>query len=227
MNIKEEIKNYLIENEDKQNAPFERRIVCTNKRVYGLKTKLVEDKAREMAKRNISVQDLSFDSYEEIMIAGMMIGHKKISSREKIEELKTILPYIDCWGLCDSIVPRLKKMEDQKEFFVSLLDSKKVFYIRVGIVWLMRYFLKNDLKNTIFLIKNVKNDDYYVKMAQSWTYAEAFIYDFNFMLDLVKKEKDKFIQKKTISKAIESYRISETQKQTLRDLREGLKRVEV
>lgn len=223
MSVKEEIKKYLIENEDKQNAPFERRIVCTNKRVYGLKTKLVEDKAREMARRNISVQDLSFDSYEEIMIAGMMIGHKKISSREKIEELKTILPYIDCWGLCDSIVPRLRKMEDQKEFFVSLLDSEKVFYIRVGIVWLMRYFLKNELKDTIILIKNVKNDDYYVKMAQSWVFAEAMIYDFDFMVDIIKNEKDQFVQLKAISKAIESFRISDEQKSFLRDLRAKLK----
>ena len=214
------------ENEDKENAPFERRIVCTNHRVYGLKTKLVEDKAIQLAKRGVCVSELSFDSYEEIMIAGMMIGYKKTSSAEKVKELEVVLPYIDCWGLCDSIVPRLKKMEDQKQFFVSLLDSKNVFYIRVGIIWLMRYFLKKDLKNTIFLIKNVKNDEYYVKMAQSWVYAEAMIYDFDFMFELVKNEDNLFIKKKTIQKAIESFRISPEQKELLKRLRQTIKEEE-
>ena len=226
MSVKEEIKKYLKENEDKENAPFERRIVCTNHRVYGLKTKLVEEKAKELARRNASVNEISFDSYEEIMIAGMMIGYKKTISAEKVKEFNFVLPHIDCWGLCDSIVPRLKKMEDEKPFFVSLLDSKNVFYIRVGIIWLMRYFLKKDLKNTIFLIKNVKNDDYYVKMAQSWVYAEAMIYDFDFMLELIKNEKDLFIKKKSIQKAIESFRILPEQKELLRKLRQTIKEEE-
>ena len=114
-------------------------------------------------------------------------------------------------------------MESESEFFFSLLSNVNPFYQRFGIVWILKYYLKIDIKKSLFLIKTTKNDDFYLKMGKSWAYAEAFIYDFDLTLKtLLNDEDDFFIIKKSIQKALESYRITSEQKGLLRKVRENL-----
>lgn len=221
--MKYKLKDYIEKNQDKNNAEFENKLIKTKFKIYGLKTKLIEKYALELAKENLKIKDfLPLESYEEVLICGIMIGKSKINAKEKVEELKLLLPYIDNWGSCDCILSRLKNMESEKDFFFSLLGSQNPFYQRFGIVWILKYFLKIDVKTSLFLIKNTKNDDYYLKMAKSWAYAEAFLYNFDLTTKvLFEEEKDSFVVKKAVQKALESYRVSEEQKLFLREKRDN------
>ena len=155
--VKDELICFLQKNKDEDNAKFERKLIKTNYEILGLKTKLIEDYAKILAKKNLDIdQLLPFTYYEEILIAGIMIGKQKISSKEKVEQIKKLLPYIDNWGTCDCILSRLKNMENEKEFFFSLLNETNPFYQRFGIVWILKYYLKIDVKFSLFLIKNTK-----------------------------------------------------------------------
>lgn len=224
MTVKDQLNEYVKSHTDEKNAEFERKLIFTQHEIFGLKTKLLEEYAISLAKQNVSIdQLLPPDSYEGTVIAGLMIGHEKIGAKEKVLALKKLLPYIDNWGSCDCILSRLKKMESEKDFFISLLSSSSPFYQRFGIVWILKYYLKIDIKQSLFYIKNTKNEDYYLKMAKSWAYAEAFIYDFELTKKiLMSEEKDVFIIKKALQKALESYRISDKQKDILRELRSGI-----
>ena len=85
----------------------------------------------------------------------------------------------------------------------------------------MRFYFKIDLKLSINAIKGVKFDHYYVNMAKSWAYAEGLLYDFDYVLSIIKDEED-FVKRKSIQKAIESFRITSEQKNILREYRSTL-----
>lgn len=214
------VNDFLEKNRDLQNAQFERKLIFTKFEIFGLKTKLLEDEAKRLSKEGVIMEELlPPESYEEVLLAGFLLGQEKILSSEKVEKIKKLLPYIDNWATCDAIISRLKKMESESEFFFSLLESEDPFYQRFGLVWTLKYFLKIDIKKALFLIKNTKNDDYYVKMAKSWAYAEAFLYDFELTKKFVLDEEDEFVKNKSIQKAIESFRLTKEQKDVLRKLK--------
>ena len=56
-------------------------------------------------------------------------------------------------------------------------------------------------------------------MALAWTYQEALTKDFDFVLNFLKRIEDEFIFLKTISKAMDSFRITLQQKEKLKELR--------
>ena len=68
-------------------------------------------------------------------------------------------------------------------------------------------------------ILTINNQDYYVKMAQSWAVADAFVIDFDKTLKVLEKINDDFIFKKSISKACESFRLNNNQKKILKALK--------
>ena len=224
MTIKQEIEKFIDENKDLENAVFEKNIVRTNYQVFGVKTPILDKFARNLAKKVENLQEMPKENYEEVMLVGMTMCYKKTNNEEKIKDLKYFLPLIDCWGICDSIVPRLKGLEKKKDFFIELTKDKRTFFVRFAIVWLMRYNLKANLKETVEIVKRIDRNEYYIQMAKAWLMAEAFIYDFDYMIKVVSEEKDNFVQKKAITKAIESFRITKEQKQILKDLREKLKK---
>ncbi len=219
-----DVQNFIKSNRDDKNAEFERKLIFTKYDIYGLKTNVLESYAKKLLNEQVDFKNfLPPQSYEEIVIYGILIGKCKQNAKEKVEMLKLLLPYIDNWGSCDTILSRLKNMESESEFFFSLLSNVNPFYQRFGIVWILKYYLKIDIKKSLFLIKTTKNDDFYLKMGKSWAYAEAFIYDFDLTLKtLLNDEDDFFIIKKSIQKALESYRITSEQKGLLRKVRENL-----
>ena len=126
------------------------------------------------------------------------------------------------------IVSRLKGIESEREFFIELLHSNRPFYIRVGIVWLMKFELKKDVIKTVNLLNdNVKNTNYYVEMALAWCYAEAMIVEFDYMIEFVQRLERYVVRNRTLQKATESFRISDERKKEVRALRSRLLGMEI
>lgn len=215
----EEIKQFLKQNIDEKNAIFAGGLIHTKYKIIGTKIKKCEEFAKKLVKMGKVPQFIHISSHEEILILGFMIAYSKLAAKQKIECLNKLLPFIDNWATCDSIIPRLKGLEKEKDFFISLLTNENPFYKRVGIIWLKRFLLKEKLPETITLLDGVKSEDYYVKMALAWTFQEAFIYDFDFMYDYIKTIQDSFIKRKTISKCCDSFRLDAQQKEKLKELR--------
>ena len=69
-------------------------------------------------------------------------------------------------------------------------------------------------------VAQVQNEDYYVKMAVAWYFATALAKQYDATISYLEKHiLDADIHKKTIQKAIESYRISDEVKSYLRTLK--------
>ena len=204
----EKITEFLLKNANINKAEFDKKLIDTKYQILGIKNQLLENFAKNLAKNEIDdIFDGDMVYHEQILIIGYYIAYSKFENSRKIEMLKEFLPLIDNWATCDGVATRLKKLENEKEFFVNILKNEKPFYKRVGIVWIMRFNLKQNFLDTLEVFKGVKDDNYYVKMALAWAYAEAFTINTDFMVYFLSQIDDKFTRNQTISKARQSFRV--------------------
>ncbi len=209
------INKFLKENADMRYADFNKKFITSKYPILGVRTPLLRKFAKEIEPEYIELENNP--SHEEILLYGLSASNFKTEA-EQLEYLEKIMPYIDNWGTCDCIVCSMKKLNGQKsyEIFTEMLNDDREFYARVGIVGLMRYFIKSDkILEIINNISKIKNSAYYVKMATAWFFAELCATDFILALDCISKINDKFIRNKSIAKARESYRVSTENKEKL------------
>lgn len=222
------VQNFIKENSTAEKARFDEGLINTSYEIKGMKTKDLELFAKELVEKGVEFSHMPLTCHEEIMLAGLFIGFSKKKASDKIKDIEKLLPYIDNWATCDMILPRLKGLESQKEYFINLLHSNRPFYIRFGIVWLMKYMLKQDIRGIVNLINNnVKNTNYYVEMALAWVYSEALIFDYEYMVDFVQKLERYVIRNRTLQKACESTRVSDERKKEIKALRSKLLGMEI
>ena len=153
--------------------------------------------------------------------------HAFIISAIKDEEalilkVDRFLPFIDNWAICDSLRPRLfPKMGQRLLPHVERWMSDDHPYIkRFGIECLMCYFL-DDLFSEEYLaaVARVHCNHYYVEMMQAWYFATALAKQWSCTVEYIKQGiLPPGVHNKTIRKAIESRRISDSKKEYLRTL---------
>lgn len=164
---------------------------------------------------------------EELMLYGMVIG----CMREKLEILfpyiRRYVARIDNWSLCDSFCAGLKqtKKEPEKmwEFLQSYLCSDKEFDLRFGVVMLMDFYVTPDYIDELLRIYDgIHHEGYYVKMAVAWALSVCLVKQweksFSYM-ESPENHLDEFTYTKTVQKCRESFRLTEEQKELLRELK--------
>lgn len=140
-----------------------------------------------------------------------------------VQQLNSILPFIDNWASCDSIRPPIFRKEKDALFSRCLrwMRSDHPYTIRFGIEMLMTHFLDEAFKPDVnAAVAAVNSDHYYVQMMQAWYFATALAKQWSSTLPLVEQyQLDPWVHNMTIRKATESYRIAPEQKQLLRSLK--------
>ncbi len=86
---------------------------------------------------------------------------------------------------------------------------------------ILNYYINDEYKDKIFkIMDNVSLDKYYVKMANAWLLSYMLINYFDETIQFINNSKlDNFTKRKGITKAIESFRISDENKKVLRIIR--------
>lgn len=180
-------------------------------------TNLIGVRLPELRKisKKCRLEELTDDTFEEVMLQGMVIGH--FSSFEKfVPACLKFLPKIDNWSICDSFVSGLaitKKYEKEMFLFLkSLISSPHVFTRRFVLVMLLRYYIKEEYLDSIFIIlRTIKKEEYYVKMAYAWCLTELYT---EFPEEVIKILEDraysidKWLLGKIVSKIKDSRKIS-------------------
>ncbi len=140
-----------------------------------------------------------------------------------IEELDRFLPYVDNWATCDSIRPVcFKSNKDKLLKYINIwIKSENTFTVRFAIEMLMIHFLDACFFDDFHeLVLNVRSDEYYVKMMIAWYFATALAKQWDATIKILEhKNLSEWIYNKTIQKAVESYRITDKQKEYLRSLK--------
>ena len=193
--------------------------------MIGVRTPELRKYSKKMIKENnyISFLDeLPHKYFDENQLHGFIISEIK-DYDTCINYLNKFLPYIDNWATCDQTSPKVFK-KHHKELLKHIkiwIKSKKTYTIRFGIGMLMQHFLDDDFKEEYLeLVSSIRSNEYYVNMMIAWYFATALAKQYEKTISYIENKKlDVWTHNKAIQKAIESYRITQEQKDYLRGLK--------
>ena len=227
MSILEEI----LEGCDPSYSEFSKKLIPDTDNILGLRAPNAKQIAKKHANSDtgyVFLQSLPHKYHDENMVHAYMLGHLRCDYEALKNHLIEFLPHINNWAVCDSLCASVKgffKDRDRSlDFILSLVKGDKPYYIRVGLVCLLDYYVESKYMPTLIKVcKRVKSDHYYVKMALSWLISVMLVKEYDSTLPLFDGSLDIWVHNKSIQKACESYRISNEQKKYLKALKRGLK----
>lgn len=192
----------------------------------GVRVPLLRTIARSFAKEEAVSQSflshLPHSYYEEDMLHGMLISLVKDYDR-CLDLTDRFLPYVDNWAVCDTLSPKVfaKHKAQLLENILRWSSSSHTYTCRFGLRMLMTHFLDDSFSADFLEIPAaIRSEEYYVKMMVAWFFATALAKQWEATLPyLENRQLDPWTHRKTIQKAIESYRIPPERKDYLRKLR--------
>ncbi len=226
------IQKQLFALQDLSYREFHSRLMPTidKETIIGVRTPALRKLAREFEKESACeafLQELPHKYYEENNLHGFLVESIK-DYNVAVEQIERFLPYVDNWATCDMMSPKVfkKHLPELLEEIKGWLSSGHTYTIRFGVNMLMKFYLDDTFApEYLEWVASIKSDEYYVKMVVAWYFATALAKQYEATIPYIEDEcLEEWTHNKTIQKAVESYRITEEQKQYLRTLRSGRKR---
>ena len=129
-------------------------------------------------------------TYEETLVWGLAINALKCTPEERFSLLKSYIPVLDNWAVCDSFSCNAQwalKLPSQTlwEFLLPYYHSEKEFEVRFAIVMSMCYLMKEEWLSIVFHqlealeLSKIQSEytslpsPYYVRMGMAWLLATA------------------------------------------------------
>ena len=216
---------------DEKFADFQAKLIPTveRARIIGVRTPQIRALAKSLRAdeefcKNVLpafLKELPHAYFDESVLHGELISLEK-DFELALSLTEEFLPYIDNWAVCDILSPKVFS-KHKRELFERIriwLESGDVYTVRFGLDMLIKHFLDGEFEvGHLEMVRVANGDDYYIKMAKAWYYSFAFIKHYDDTLEYFKTAPiDKWIFKKSIQKSRESYRISQEQKDELKEL---------
>lgn len=225
--IREEILKKLYEMQDLKYKEFDSSLCPNVDNIIGVQVPKLRAIAKQLIKEDkkeyLKLENIEY--YEEKVIQGLMIGMSNLTIEDTKKYLEKFISKIDSWAVCDIVCSSLKLskkyQKEMWEFLDNYIKSDKEFEIRFAVVMYLNYFLNYEyIDRVIKNISKIKSDRYYVQMAIAWLLAESFIKQKEKIIEYLKNNKlDNFTHNKAIQKIIDSYRVSQEEKEFVRTLR--------
>ena len=222
-----EIRKQLFSAVDREYRNFSSRIIPSVdiSKIIGVRVPFLRSMAKKIA-LSASADDYlnscSHEYHEENMLCALLIS--RIGNYEKaLKAVNDFLPYVDNWAVCDCLNPSVfsKNKALLRPCVEKWISSQDVYTVRFGMGMAMRYFLDSDFDIQLMeIISEIRSDEYYINMMISWYFATALSKNWEVAIGYIVHHKlDAWCEKKTIQKAIESFRITPEQKAYLKTLR--------
>ena len=225
--ITEEIRQSLFELQDIKYRDFQAKLIPgkDTETMIGVRTPELRKLAKQMLKREEIgefLRDLPHRYFDEDQLHAFIVSGIKEYGK-CMEELMRFLPFVDNWATCDQMSPGVFK-KHKPELLTQIrewLGSEHTYTVRFGIGMLMQHFLDEDFDPAYpELVAGVHSEEYYVNMMIAWYFATALAKQYDAVLPFIEGRRlDPWTHNKTIQKAVESYRISDEQKEYLRSLK--------
>lgn len=226
--MKQKIKKELFKLADQKYKKFHSGLCPGTNNIIGVRVPVLRDYAKELAKEyeiKELLKQIDNQYYEEIMLQGMLIGLAKEDLKTIQKQIKEFVPKIDNWAVCDVFCAGLKVTKKYKKemwnFIQEYLKSDKEFEIRFGVVMILDYYIEEKyLEKDFKIFDSITSQDYYVQMAVAWALSICWIKFYDKTMEYFKNANlNKFTYNKALQKAIESYRITDKQKDVLRSMK--------
>lgn len=229
-----EFKNLLYSYKDPKYKEFNEKIIPNIGNSIGVRMPTLRNISKNLSKNNDLVNFYNFleegDTYEEKIIQGMILPYLPYEIENNIfNNIDMYILRINNWALCDSFVVSLKNSvnKNKEGFFLrskKYIRSNNPWEIRFGLVLLNNYFTDRKYIEEIFLMtRYIKNNQYYVTMAIAWLISTCYFVDKVLTLNFIKEGKlTEEITKKTIQKILESKKLSDSDKNEIKEVKNEL-----
>lgn len=223
-----EIQKKLFELLDSNYKKFQSSLIPTidSETVIGVRVPALRKYAKELKEDTTKTQEflntLPHKYYEENLLHGFLLEFIK-DFETAAESVDKFLPYIDNWAVCDTCHPKIFK-KHTKDFFPWIkkwIKSPHTYTVRYAVGMLMTFYLEESFNaDHLKMVVQIKNNDYYVNMMRAWYFATALAKQWNETIKtLEEKRMDPWTHNKTIQKSVESFRITDDQKNYLKKLK--------
>jgi len=222
-----EIKKRLLEAADEKYRKFQAGLIPGENTMMGVRMPQLRDLAKEIAKgdwRDYLDHGVD-DSYEEIMLQGLVLGYAKASPGEILDRTAQFIPKISNWGVCDSFCTGLKLSKKEPrmtwDFLQPYLKSEKEFEIRFAVIMMLAHYITDEyIDDVLKLLDQVRHEGYYVKMGVAWAVSVCYVkYPDKTMIFLRNCSLDDFTYNKSLQKILESYRVDQESKALIRAMK--------
>lgn len=223
----------LKENSDEKYRAFNEGLIPGSEgSSYGVRVPTLRSMAKEILKkdwRGFLEYAKTDDTYEIIMMHGMIAALAKIPFGEKLDLFADFIPRVDNWAFCDIVCGDLKDIKEHREegyeFLKPYLSSKEEFEVRVAVVLLLEYYMNEEyIDRVLEKLISVKHPGYYVKMAVAWAISVAYVTFFEKTHPILEQEiLDADTHNKAIQKIRDSFRVSKEQKEILKTMKRVVK----
>jgi 3-methyladenine DNA glycosylase AlkD len=192
--------------------------------IIGVRTPELKKYAKELIKGDYKsfLNELPHKYFDENQLHAFIISEIK-DYNECIEYTNIFLPYINNWATCDQLSPKIfkKHTDELLNEIKKWLKSKETYTIRFAIGMMMQYYLEDNFKEEYLeWVSKIKSEEYYINMMKAWYFATALAKQYVKTIPYIENKKiDKWTHNKTIQKAIESYRITQEQKEYLKSFK--------
>lgn len=223
------IQKRLFELQDKEYAAFQAKLIPTvdTKRIIGVRTPALRAYAKELFKAGgyeKFLTALPHKYFDEDQLHAFLISLEK-DYDTVLAQLAAFLPYIDNWATCDQLSPKVfqKHLDELLVHIKAWLTSDHTYTVRFAIGMLMQFYLGEAFSpEYLGLVAAVESEEYYVNMEIAWYFATALAKQYDDTVPYIEEHRlSPWTHKKTIQKAVESYRITPEQKEYLKSFRKG------
>ncbi len=218
------IKNRLSQLADPKYLEFQSGLLPGVDGIIGVRLPHLRKLAKEISKGDWRqyLKEATDDSFEEIMLQGMVIGLGPADIEEVLFHTRNFVPKISNWAVCDSFCGGLKIVRKHQtqvlEFLRPYFTSDREFDIRFAAVMLLCHYIDDrHIDEVLSLLGDMGHEGYYAKMAVAWTLSMCFIgYPEKTMALLKNNHLDHFTYNNTLQKIMESLRVDGETKSILR-----------
>lgn len=217
----------LLKEANKNYKEFSQNIMPDTDNILGVKIPILRKIAKEIYKnydwKLFLKQNTTY--WEELMLQSMVIGNIKDEPQNILKYVKSFIPKLNGWGVCDNFCSNLKFTKNNKtpvwKFIQPYFKSQKEYEKRFAFVMLLTYFLEDEyIDRCLEHIDNFKDSRYYAKMGTAWALSICYIKYPAKTLEYLKKSKlDNWTFNKSIQKICESLRIDKETKNYLKTLK--------
>ena len=224
---KRDIKFELVQLSDAKYRTFSSGLLPGTENIIGVRIPILRNLAKEIANGDWQtyLKEATDDSFEEIMLQGLVISYAKGNPEQIIPALRYFIPKIDNWSVCDSVAMGLKIAEKYPDTFwkfaLQHIDSDREFFIRFGVVMLLSHYVdEKHIDSVLNILDKIPSEEHYVKMAVAWAVSVCYVkFPEKSHAYLLNCHLNDDTYNKSIQKIIESYRVDDEAKNNLRNMR--------
>ncbi len=218
----------LYKEANKDYKKFSENIMPDADEILGVKMPILHKIAKEIYKNEDwenFIQQTNYKFWEQLMLQAMVIGEIKAEPKIILNYIRSFIPKINGWGVCDGFCAGLKFTQKDKgivwQFIQPYFKSNKEYEKRFAYVMLLTYFIDDEhIDECLNLIDKFEDDRYYAKMAAAWALSICYIkYPKKTLKYLKVSNLDNWTYNKTIQKIRESLRIDKETKEYLKTLK--------